>query len=398
MHFCVIPATPVAAVGQTPDMDDANPEADAQADNQSSDQSDDHAGPDTPTPVALTHEHEITEPVQLCLPGGTQLNPAARGWSRVPLHDCNLSGTPGRKKRWDYWAVLTPTHALSVTYADVDYLGITDVWWVDLRTGRTGGRNRSIPGGVGVSLPDRPGTEPLRSAAKHQVLDLTDEPGGTRLSAAWTEADGTAASLDVFVELANGHESLNVVIPWNDELFQFTSKHQARPAHGTLTIGDEITPIGTDEHGDAAPAWGVLDVGRGRWPYETRWNWGGGAGVANTGAVIGIQIGAKWTEGTGFTENGIIVDGRLSKLGSELTWTYDWDHPMDPWHVVDPSGRMDLALTPTYDKHTVVDAKVMGTEVHQVFGTWAGTVVDDDGRTFTLDGALGFAEESRSRW
>jgi hypothetical protein len=71
---------------------------------------------------------------------------------------------------------------------------------------------------------------------------------------------------------------------------------------------------------------------------------------------------------------------------------------MSPWHVVDPSGRMDLTLTPTFDKHTVVDAKVMGTEVHQVFGTWCGTVVDDDGRAFTVDGALGFAEESRSRW
>ena len=225
--------------------------------------------------VTLTHEREVTEPVQLCLPGGTTLNPLARGWSRVPMHDCNLAGTPGRKKRWDYWAVLGPTHTLSVTYADIDFLGITDVWWADLRSGRTGGRNRSVPGAAGISLPDRPGTAPLRSAARHQVLDLTDEPGGTRLSAAWTEADGTPASMDVFVELPDGHESLNVVIPWSDELFQYTSKHQARPAHGTLTIGDEVIAFG----GDAGEAWGVLDVGRGRWPHETRWNWGGGAGA-----------------------------------------------------------------------------------------------------------------------
>ncbi len=125
--------------------------------------------------VTLTHEREVTEPVQLCLPGGTTLNPLARGWSRVPMHDCNLAGTPGRKKRWDYWAVLGPTHTLSVTYADIDFLGITDVWWADLRSGRTGGRNRSVPGAAGISLPDRPGTAPLRSAARHQVLDLTDD-------------------------------------------------------------------------------------------------------------------------------------------------------------------------------------------------------------------------------
>ena len=29
--------------------------------------------------------------------------------------------------------------------------------------------------------------------------------------------------MDVFVELPDGHESLNVVIPWSDELFQYTS-------------------------------------------------------------------------------------------------------------------------------------------------------------------------------
>ena len=346
----------------------------------------------------LTHEREITEPTTLCRPDGRTLNPDARGWSRVPLLDCNITGTWGRKKRWDYWGVLTPTHALSVTYADVDYIGITDVWWAEMATGRTGGRNRVAPGAAGIHLPDRPGTKPLRSVARNQVIDLTDDDRGTRLSAAWTEPDGTPASLDVLVELPEGHESLNVVIPWSDTLFQFTSKHQARPASGELVIGDERIEIGHRPDGVGDEAWGVLDVGRGRWPYRTRWNWGGGAGTATTGEVVGIQIGAKWTEGTGFTENGIIVDGRLHKLGHELEWTYDWDRPLLPWRVQDPTGRANLTLTPVHDKHTKVEAAVLGTEVHQVFGTWSGTVVTDDGSELTLDGILGFAEESRSRW
>ena len=70
--------------------------------------------------------------------------------------------------------------------------------------------------------------------------------------------------------------------------------------------------------------------------------------------MIGLQIGAKWTAGTGFTENGLIVDGRLSKLGNELEWDYDWDAPMDPWHVRDPDGQLDMVLTPRFDKYTLV--------------------------------------------
>ena len=192
-----------------------------------------------------------------------------------------------------------------------------------------------------------------------------------------------------------------MVIPWSSSRFQYTSKHQARPAWGALQVGEVEHRVGVhpgDTLDPAAQAWGVLDVGRGRWPYSTRWNWGGGAGRSAEGPVVGLQFGAKWTEGTGATENGVIVDGVLTKIGAELDWTYDWDRPLEPWHVQHPDGSLDLVLTPTYDRHTKVNALVLATEVHQVFGTWSGHVTADDGRTLHVDGVLGFAEESRSRW
>jgi hypothetical protein len=48
-----------------------------------------------------THERELTEPVDLCTPDG-ELDPAALGWSRRPLHRANLHGRFGINKRWDY--------------------------------------------------------------------------------------------------------------------------------------------------------------------------------------------------------------------------------------------------------------------------------------------------------
>jgi hypothetical protein len=165
---------------------------------------------------------------------------------------------------------------------------------------------------------------------------------------------------------------------------------------GTVSVGGRRHTFGRGA--EPVEAWGVLDVGRGRWPYETRWNWGGGAGHADTGEVIGIQIGGRWTAGTGFTENGILVDGRLVKLGDELTWDYRWDDPMAPWHVTSPDGALDLTLVPRFDRHAKTDALVLRTEVHQVFGSWSGQVPAPGGGVCRLDGAVGFAEESRSRW
>lgn len=340
-----------------------------------------------------THERELFDPVDLCIPGGDGLNEAARGWSRRPLHRANLDGHHGRNKRWDYWAVLAGDLVVSMVYSDIDHFGLADVWWADLATGRTGGAAVLVPADD-VALPERPGTAPLRLAHDELDLAMVDGDDGTRLTARWREPDGSPGALDVLVELPAGHESLNVVVPWDAAHFNFTSKHQARPAVGTLTVGDHEREVG----GGSGDAWGVLDVGRGRWPSTIRWNWGGGAGRAGA-HVIGLQFGAKWTEGSGFTENGFLVDGRLTKIGRELHWDYDWDDPMRPWRITDPAGQLEVVLVPRYDKHTKVgDDGGFGSETHQVFGTYAGTVRTDDGRSIAFEGLQGFAEEARQRW
>jgi hypothetical protein len=342
-----------------------------------------------------TTEHEITEPVDLCTADGSLLHPSARGWSRVPLHRANLAGRFGSNKRWDYWAVLAGDVVVSAVFADLDNFGLADVWWADLNDTTSGGRAILVPGEDGNRLPEIPGTAPLVVQRDGLDLAITDDDSGTRLRASWTEPDGRAGMLDVTVALPRGHESCNVVIPWSDELFNFTSKQQARHARGELRVGERRWPIGEP---DGVESWGVLDVGRGRWPAKINWNWGGGAGRAGD-HVVGLQFGAKWTSGTGFTENAIIVDGRVSKIGRELDWHYEWDDPMRPWHIVDPGGQLDVVLTPRFDKHSKVDVSDdLGSETHQVFGTFSGRLVTDDGAELSFDALQGFAEEARQRW
>ncbi len=340
----------------------------------------------------MTHERELHAEVDLCTPDGDRLDPAARGWSRRPLHRANLQGRFGTNKRWDYWAVLAGDLVVTSVYADIDHFGLADVWWADLSRAATGGNGTITTERGLVTLPERPGTSPLRVDHEGFALEMVDDSEGTRLRGSWTEPDGTPGRLDVHVALPAGHESLNVVIPWSDEVFNFTSKHQARPAVGELCVGDRRWEIGAD--GDA---WGVLDVGRGRWPAEITWNWGGGAGRCGD-HVVGLQFGARWTERSGFTENGLIVDGRLTKIGREVEWTYDWDEPMRPWRVVDPGGQLDVTLVPRFDKHTTLPGRDKGSETHQVFGTWSGRLRTDDGLELALDGVQGFAEEARQEW
>src|SRR5438445_12865386 len=87
-----------------------------------------------------TNEPELTEPVDLCTADGSALNPAARGWSRRPLHRANLRGRVGTNKRWDYCAILSADLVVSAVYSDIDHLGHADVWWADLATTTAGAR------------------------------------------------------------------------------------------------------------------------------------------------------------------------------------------------------------------------------------------------------------------
>lgn len=327
-------------------------------------------------------ERELTEDVALCTPEG-RLNPNAVGWSRQPVHDCALPKTWGRRKRWDFWGVTGADCALNLTLADVDYVGIADVWFCDLATGKSVTRSVPVPFARGMSMPDRVAGASIRHASKKLDLSMTEVDGGTRLQAKF---EGFEA--DILVHRPEGHESLGVVIPWSDRRFQYTNKDVARPASGQVEWDGRTYVM----------EWGCLDFGRGKWPHRTKWNWGAGAGIVD-GTTVGVQLGGKWTAGTGMTENALSVDGRLTKVHEELEWTYDTDDWLQPWTIRTPgSDQVDLTFTPIYDKASHLQAGIAAQSVHQCFGTYSGRIVPDNAPPLTIADIAGWAEEATWRW
>ena len=172
---------------------------------------------------------------------------------------------------------------------------------------------------------------------------LTDEGAGTRIRVAAGDFGGMRLEADIVVERPAGHETLNVVIPWSDVQFQFTSKQNTLPASGFVQLGDERLEF-------ASPAFGCLDYGRGVWPEHTVWNWGSASGVQD-GRTVGLNLGGQWTDGTGMTENGICVDGRLTKISEDLVFEYDRADMMKPWRVrTAATERIDLRFEPEFER------------------------------------------------
>ena len=114
------------------------------------------------------------------------------------------------------------------------------------------------------------------------------------------------------------------------------------------------------------------------------------------GVPCALQVGGRWTDGTGSTENGILVDGHLHKIGEDLQWSYDLSDPAGVWRV--RGGRLDVTLTPFHLRRDITELGFLAVRTHQAFGTWHGTGELDDGTVVSLDGLIGWAEESRNRW
>jgi hypothetical protein len=336
-------------------------------------------------------EPELTEPVALCTADG-RLAPEAVGWARSPLVDCSLPGRWGRRKRWDFWCITGPGLAMNLTVADVDYLTLADLWFRDFPAGVEITKTAPRLGGGGTALAPRAGESAVHRRGGGLELDLVDEVDGTQMEVRCRTKQGPF-SAELLVERPAGHESLTVVIPWSDRRYQCTTKDVGRPATGTIRWGDRSYELRGD--GDA---WGCLDFGRGRWPYRVRWNWGAAAGLVD-GRTVGLQLGGKWTDGTGMTENALVVDGRLSKVSEGLEWTYDRDDWLTPWRIRTPgSDRLDVTFTPVHDKVGRLQAGVAASSVDQCFGTYAGRIVPDEGGPIEVHDLFGWAEEATWRW
>jgi hypothetical protein len=220
---------------------------------------------------------------------------------------------------------------------------------------------------------------------------MVQRDDGVDLEVAIDDFEGQPLSARFNITNPPGHETLNVVIPWDGKTFQFTSKQNTLPAQGRVTIGPETIDFSGEQ------SFACLDFGRGIWPRDCAWNWGSASGRQN-GRTLGLNLGGQWTDGTGYTENGICVDGCLTKIKEDLVWQYDKNDFMHPWRISAPSDSIDLTFTPFIERIAASNLWLVKSEVHQMFGTYEGSVTTDGGEVIAVQKLIGWAEDHVARW
>lgn len=163
------------------------------------------------------------------------------------------------------------------------------------------------------------------------------------------------------------------------------------PAEGVIQCGEvreELHP---------AHSIGSLDWGRGVWDYRSYWNWASASGFLPDGRTVGLNLGCGFGDLSAASENCLVLDGSVHKL-EQVRFDYQSGEYMRLWKFTDSQGRLELKFTPYKERVATTDLGVIYSEVHQMFGSYSGQVVTDEGSVVRLDGLVGFAEEHNAKW
>ncbi|MDR1805266.1 MAG: DUF2804 domain-containing protein [Clostridium sp.] len=338
--------------------------------------------------------HEVTASLPLHSPDGSLREP---GWSRKPVQIYSRASVKAPKirlKEWDYYLVIGQGFGVSLTIADNGYMGLATVSFLDYENATS--IDKSIPTlfPMGkLNLPEdstKPGVTAFSSGKAMLRFDV--RAGTRRLTCTHKKFhNGKDFSCDILLS-EPPMDSITIATPWKEDklAFYYNRKINCMPASGWCELD------GVRRAFNPATDFGTLDWGRGVWTYDNRWKWGSGNGVID-GKPFGFNLGYGFGDITAASENLIIYDGVGHKL-DDVTFVFDKNDYMKPWKWTSSDGRLEADFVPVFDHATYVNAGVLCTDGHQVFGKLTGYCVLDDGTRLELKELFCFAEDVRMKY
>jgi hypothetical protein len=340
-------------------------------------------------------QHEILAPGPLLDERGLLREP---GWARSPLLKYNRNEilAPLRRiKEWDYYCILAKEFGAAFTVSDNGYIGLISVSVFDFSQGSQATETYTVPFPLGAfEMPSSSESGNIKIKHKQGFIDFSVMDGKTRVIKVDFPGFSHGQGLRGLLVLSEGTDAESIVVatPWRKKprAFYYNRKVNCLSAEGVMQVGDDDFVFTKDE------AFGVLDWGRGVWPYGDLWYWGSASWLVD-GRPFGFNVGYGFGDTSKASENAVIRDGKLHKLGSVTFHVSprDW---LAPWRFTSDDGRLEMTLTPILDRSAKMSLLIYSTVQHQVFGRYSGRVVLDDGSVLEFADIPGFAEKVKNRW
>jgi hypothetical protein len=299
-----------------------------------------------------------------------------------------IKAPPWRIKEWDFYQVSDGEKCLQFTLGHASYIGQVGVMLFNFKTGeKIASISKLIPLPFGsMHLPP--------SAQSDNTVTCTR--GGMEMKFETKGNERTlfcrCAGFEANIRLVRKNDKAIVInIPFDQSPKQFYYNHKINcmTAQGSARMGDKEYIFSPDD------SFGLLDWGRGVWPFHNEWYWSNGTGIVGD-EIFGFNLGCGFGNTSTATENILFYKNSAHKLG-KVSITHEADF-MKPWRLTDDEGRLDFTLTPLYDRTTKDKVLFIDNCCHQVFGFFNGTAVLNDGSKLDIKNLTAFAEHAVNNW
>jgi hypothetical protein len=315
-------------------------------------------------------------------------NPGYSTKSILTYERKSIKASPFRIKEWDFYQVTDDHMCLQFTIGHAAYAGQVCAMLFDFTKGEKLAEKGTI-----LVLPFGSLHMP-QNAEKDHVLEVKKKAGRMRFEAAgdkrhlyckWEDFEA-----DIMLTRQN-QNSLVINIPFDEspKAFYYNHKINCMLAEGTVKFNGKQYQFKPEK------SFGLLDWGRGVWPFHNEWYWSNGTGYVN-GQIFGFNLGRGFGNTKTATENILFYGNTVHKLG-EVHFTLGSDYRI-PWHLYDDDGKLDLTLTPVYDRTTRTKLLWIDNCCHQMFGEFHGTAVLTDGTKLEIKNLISFAEHAINNW
>jgi hypothetical protein len=299
-----------------------------------------------------------------------------------------------RIKEWDYYYIGNDNYGIAFTVADNSYMWLTSVTFFDFKksmeTSKTG--MGWFPNGK-LNLPATSFQGDIHFKRKNQVFQFMIEDGKRHLK---VHINHFQKGVDLIADLILEpiiKDTMVIATPFKKKRhFYYNQKINLLKSSGYVTIGDKTY--------DFNNAHGVLDWGRGVWTYKNTWYWSSMSAIYQ-GKPIGFNLGYGFGDTSQATENMFFYDHQVYKLEDitfEIPTTGNKLDYLSPWKITSKDKKVDLIFKPIIDRHSHTNVLVIGSNQHQVFGTFSGSIAIDQKTTIEFSNLMGFAEKVMNRW
>lgn len=322
------------------------------------------------------------------------------GWARYPYLEPNTENInvyslkalqQFRLKRWQYYAITTRTHFFSFTISHVGYLGLVFAYVVNFENRVYHEETLNIPMGRGIHLPK----DSLSGTASFEKGDLrvsfeAVEDKTRLIDVNWPKFGKQTLTAKLKITIPEQQESVVNVFPFDEKRFFYTRKVNCMQPEGEIKY-DKVYKITSND------SFGTLDWGFGVWPYKSAWLWGSFSTKLPDGRTVGVNLGDKIGNNPKVTDNAVILNGRILKLG-RVNFDYDPENLEKEWKIKSEEGNLKLVFKPFLVRLAKTDLLVLKSVLHQIFGYYSGSFELESGEKVEINNITGWIEEHNARW